>query len=183
MWRPGWAHSSNSHRFTCTPTVPDDLWASVRTGAWFVFRWYFCRQDSLISEGESPPLGSWAFWGWGWTLLPPFWWSSPHAQIWLQERPGHLLPKVRAYHLLPLQPSCFIFLKALCLAILRNTVSWFRISFTSCLWCRFIRTDAYVRAITEKRIVITEFGTFAYPDPCKNIFSRFVTRTEFMIYV
>lgn len=42
--------------------------------------------------------------------------------------------------------------------------------------CRFIRTDAYVRAITEKRVVITEFGTFAYPDPCKNIFSRFVTR-------
>uniref|UniRef100_A0A671VRI7 Retinoid isomerohydrolase n=1 Tax=Sparus aurata TaxID=8175 RepID=A0A671VRI7_SPAAU len=38
---------------------------------------------------------------------------------------------------------------------------------------KFIKTDAYVRAITEKRVVITEFGTFAYPDPCKNIFSRF----------
>ncbi|XP_031410744.1 retinoid isomerohydrolase isoform X3 [Meleagris gallopavo] len=38
---------------------------------------------------------------------------------------------------------------------------------------RFVRTDAYVRAMTEKRIVITEFGTYAYPDPCKNIFSRF----------
>jgi len=37
---------------------------------------------------------------------------------------------------------------------------------------RFVKTDAYVRAITEKRVVITEFGTFAYPDPCKNIFSR-----------
>uniref|UniRef100_A0A4W4EMB4 Retinoid isomerohydrolase RPE65 n=1 Tax=Electrophorus electricus TaxID=8005 RepID=A0A4W4EMB4_ELEEL len=40
---------------------------------------------------------------------------------------------------------------------------------------KFIRTDAYVRALTEKRIVITEFGTAAYPDPCKNIFSRFFT--------
>uniref|UniRef100_A0A8C1NME1 Retinoid isomerohydrolase RPE65 n=1 Tax=Cyprinus carpio TaxID=7962 RepID=A0A8C1NME1_CYPCA len=40
---------------------------------------------------------------------------------------------------------------------------------------RFIRTDAYVRAMAEKRIVITEFGTTAYPDPCKNIFSRFFT--------
>lgn len=39
---------------------------------------------------------------------------------------------------------------------------------------RFVKTDAYVRAITEKRVVITEFGTFAYPDPCKNIFSRLV---------
>lgn len=45
---------------------------------------------------------------------------------------------------------------------------------------RFIRTDAYVRAITEKRVVITEFGTFAYPDPCKNIFSRW-TYTAFFI--
>lgn len=39
---------------------------------------------------------------------------------------------------------------------------------------RFIRTDAYVRAMTEKRIVITEFGTYAFPDPCKNIFSRLI---------
>ncbi|MGH0147523.1 UNVERIFIED_CONTAM: hypothetical protein FKN15_010822 [Acipenser sinensis] len=38
---------------------------------------------------------------------------------------------------------------------------------------KFVRTDAYVRAMTENRIVITEFGTFAFPDPCKNIFSRF----------
>uniref|UniRef100_A0A3Q2EBH3 Retinoid isomerohydrolase RPE65 b n=1 Tax=Cyprinodon variegatus TaxID=28743 RepID=A0A3Q2EBH3_CYPVA len=40
---------------------------------------------------------------------------------------------------------------------------------------KFIRTDAYVRAMTEKRVVITEFGTVAYPDPCKNVFSRFFT--------
>lgn len=38
---------------------------------------------------------------------------------------------------------------------------------------RFMKTDTYVRAMTEKRVVITEFGTAAYPDPCKNIFSRF----------
>ncbi|XP_078114526.1 retinal Mueller cells isomerohydrolase-like isoform X1 [Sander vitreus] len=40
---------------------------------------------------------------------------------------------------------------------------------------KFIKTDAYVRAMTENRIVVTEFGTAAYPDPCKNIFSRFFT--------
>ncbi|XP_033821270.1 retinal Mueller cells isomerohydrolase-like [Periophthalmus magnuspinnatus] len=40
---------------------------------------------------------------------------------------------------------------------------------------KFIKTDAYVRNMTEKRVVITEFGTAAYPDPCKNIFSRFFT--------
>ncbi|GCB66313.1 hypothetical protein scyTo_0014978, partial [Scyliorhinus torazame] len=43
---------------------------------------------------------------------------------------------------------------------------------------RFVQTDAYVRAMTEKRIVITEFGTFGYPDPCKNIFSRFFSYFE-----
>ncbi|KAG2463747.1 RPE65 isomerohydrolase, partial [Polypterus senegalus] len=43
---------------------------------------------------------------------------------------------------------------------------------------KFVRTDAYVRAITENRIVITEFGTCAYPDPCKNIFSRGVEVTD-----
>lgn len=42
------------------------------------------------------------------------------------------------------------------------------------LLCRFLRTDAYVRAMTENRVVITEFGTAAYPDPCKNIFSRYL---------
>ncbi|MED6261038.1 Retinal Mueller cells isomerohydrolase [Ataeniobius toweri] len=40
---------------------------------------------------------------------------------------------------------------------------------------KFIKTDAYVRAMTENRVVITEFGTVAYPDPCKNVFSRFFT--------
>lgn len=40
---------------------------------------------------------------------------------------------------------------------------------------KFIKTDAYVRAMAENRVVITEFGTAAYPDPCKNIFSRFFT--------
>uniref|UniRef100_A0A7N6BTK1 Retinoid isomerohydrolase RPE65 n=1 Tax=Anabas testudineus TaxID=64144 RepID=A0A7N6BTK1_ANATE len=40
---------------------------------------------------------------------------------------------------------------------------------------KFIRSDSYVRAMTENRVVITEFGTAAYPDPCKNIFSRFFT--------
>nr|AFZ78092.1 retinoid isomerohydrolase [Petromyzon marinus] len=39
--------------------------------------------------------------------------------------------------------------------------------------CRFLKTDTYMRAMTENRIAITEFGTVAYPDPCKNIFSRF----------
>ncbi|MEQ2241627.1 Retinal Mueller cells isomerohydrolase [Ilyodon furcidens] len=41
---------------------------------------------------------------------------------------------------------------------------------------KFIKTDAYVRAMTENRVVITEFGTVAYPDPCKNVFSRYGRR-------
>ncbi|KAG9350879.1 hypothetical protein JZ751_024768 [Albula glossodonta] len=45
---------------------------------------------------------------------------------------------------------------------------------------KFVKTDAYVRAMTEKRVVITEFGTAAYPDPCKNIFSRHVDLCDYL---
>ncbi|XP_066304665.1 carotenoid-cleaving dioxygenase, mitochondrial-like [Branchiostoma lanceolatum] len=38
---------------------------------------------------------------------------------------------------------------------------------------RFLRSDSYVLAQQQNRIVVTEFGTNSYPDPCKNIFSRF----------
>ncbi|XP_078679875.1 carotenoid-cleaving dioxygenase, mitochondrial-like isoform X2 [Branchiostoma floridae x Branchiostoma belcheri] len=37
---------------------------------------------------------------------------------------------------------------------------------------RFLRSDSYVLAEQQNRIVVTEFGTNSYPDPCKNIFSR-----------
>lgn len=38
---------------------------------------------------------------------------------------------------------------------------------------RFLRSDSYVRNSDKNRIVISEFGTIAMPDPCKNIFARF----------
>ncbi|CAH1232194.1 BCO1 [Branchiostoma lanceolatum] len=37
---------------------------------------------------------------------------------------------------------------------------------------KFLRSDAYVQGLEQKRIVMSEFGTSAYPDPCKSIFSR-----------
>ncbi|XP_078599929.1 carotenoid-cleaving dioxygenase, mitochondrial-like [Branchiostoma floridae x Branchiostoma japonicum] len=37
---------------------------------------------------------------------------------------------------------------------------------------RFLRSDSYVLAQQQNRIVVSEFGTNSYPDPCKNIFSR-----------
>ncbi|PIK44851.1 hypothetical protein BSL78_18299 [Apostichopus japonicus] len=38
---------------------------------------------------------------------------------------------------------------------------------------RFLRGDAYIEATEQKRLVYSGFGTVAFPDPCKNIFSRF----------
>ncbi|XP_076763521.1 neither inactivation nor afterpotential B [Xylocopa sonorina] len=38
--------------------------------------------------------------------------------------------------------------------------------------CRFVQTDAYQRNQAAQRIVVTEFGTKATPDPCKTIFQR-----------
>lgn len=41
---------------------------------------------------------------------------------------------------------------------------------------RFLRSDSYVRNSEKDRIVVCEFGTMAMPDPCKNFFSRFLSR-------
>ncbi|XP_070552540.1 beta,beta-carotene 15,15'-dioxygenase-like [Ptychodera flava] len=38
---------------------------------------------------------------------------------------------------------------------------------------KFLRSDDFKRATGADRIVLSAFGTFAYPDPCKNIFQRF----------
>lgn len=43
---------------------------------------------------------------------------------------------------------------------------------------KFLRTDTYRANMATKRISINEFGTQAVPDPCKNIFSRFLIQFE-----
>ncbi|XP_076022021.1 beta,beta-carotene 15,15'-dioxygenase [Genypterus blacodes] len=40
---------------------------------------------------------------------------------------------------------------------------------------KFLKSETYKRNITADRIVVSEFGTMIYPDPCKNIFSRAFT--------
>nr|NP_001153227.1 beta,beta-carotene 15,15'-monooxygenase [Ovis aries]ACO83355.1 beta-carotene 15,15'-monooxygenase 1 [Ovis aries] len=37
---------------------------------------------------------------------------------------------------------------------------------------KYLRSDTYTGNIEANRIVVSEFGTMAYPDPCKNIFSK-----------
>ncbi|XP_026177386.1 beta-carotene 15, 15-dioxygenase 2, like isoform X1 [Mastacembelus armatus] len=43
---------------------------------------------------------------------------------------------------------------------------------------RFLRSDSYVQNSEKNRIVVSEFGTVATPDPCKNIFARFFSRFQ-----
>uniref|UniRef100_A0A8C6V2C6 Beta-carotene 15, 15-dioxygenase 2, like n=1 Tax=Neogobius melanostomus TaxID=47308 RepID=A0A8C6V2C6_9GOBI len=43
---------------------------------------------------------------------------------------------------------------------------------------RFLRSDSYVKNTEKNRIVMSEFGTLALPDPCKNIFARFFSRFQ-----
>uniref|UniRef100_A0A8C6VGH1 Carotenoid-cleaving dioxygenase, mitochondrial n=1 Tax=Naja naja TaxID=35670 RepID=A0A8C6VGH1_NAJNA len=44
---------------------------------------------------------------------------------------------------------------------------------------KFLRSDAYLTNSKNNRIMISEFGTLAIPDPCKNIFEReFYTAEE-----
>lgn len=37
---------------------------------------------------------------------------------------------------------------------------------------RFLRSDAYARNLRANRIVVSEFGTVAHPDPCATVFER-----------
>lgn len=45
---------------------------------------------------------------------------------------------------------------------------------------RFLHSDAYKKNSEHDRIVMSEFGTLAMPDPCKNFFQRFLSRFEMM---
>ncbi|XP_017287496.1 beta,beta-carotene 9',10'-oxygenase [Kryptolebias marmoratus] len=45
---------------------------------------------------------------------------------------------------------------------------------------RFLRSNAYKKNSEQDRIVMSEFGTLAMPDPCKNFFQRFLSRFEMM---
>ncbi|KAK8375311.1 hypothetical protein O3P69_008291 [Scylla paramamosain] len=40
---------------------------------------------------------------------------------------------------------------------------------------RFIQSDTYKKNLRANRIIVMEFGTGAYPDPCKTLFQRFMT--------
>nr|KAF6436982.1 beta-carotene oxygenase 2 [Molossus molossus] len=41
---------------------------------------------------------------------------------------------------------------------------------------KFLQSDTYKANSVHNRIVISEFGTLALPDPCKNIFERFMSK-------
>lgn len=43
---------------------------------------------------------------------------------------------------------------------------------------RFLRSDVYKKNNEQDRIMMSEFGTLALPDPCKNFFQRFLSRFE-----
>lgn len=43
---------------------------------------------------------------------------------------------------------------------------------------RFLQSTSYVTNSEKNRILVSEFGTLAMPDPCKNIFARFFSRFQ-----
>ena len=43
---------------------------------------------------------------------------------------------------------------------------------------KFLQSDTYKANSVHDRIVISEFGTLAVPDPCKNVFERFLSKFE-----
>ncbi|XP_070282137.1 carotenoid-cleaving dioxygenase, mitochondrial isoform X3 [Myotis yumanensis] len=43
---------------------------------------------------------------------------------------------------------------------------------------KFLQSDTYKANSAQNRIVISEFGTLAFPDPCRNVFERFMSKFE-----
>nr|XP_008259623.2 carotenoid-cleaving dioxygenase, mitochondrial isoform X1 [Oryctolagus cuniculus] len=43
---------------------------------------------------------------------------------------------------------------------------------------KFLQSDTYKANSVHNRIMISEFGTLALPDPCKNVFERFMSKFE-----
>lgn len=43
---------------------------------------------------------------------------------------------------------------------------------------KFLQSDTYKANSVQNRIVISEFGTLALPDPCRNVFERFMSKFE-----
>ena len=43
---------------------------------------------------------------------------------------------------------------------------------------RFLQSDSYRKNSEKDRIMVSEFGTLALPDPCQNFFQRFLSRFE-----
>ncbi|XP_020392730.1 carotenoid-cleaving dioxygenase, mitochondrial [Rhincodon typus] len=43
---------------------------------------------------------------------------------------------------------------------------------------KFLRSETYQTNSANNRIMVSEFGTLAMPDPCKNIFARFISKFE-----
>ncbi|XP_007494883.2 carotenoid-cleaving dioxygenase, mitochondrial [Monodelphis domestica] len=43
---------------------------------------------------------------------------------------------------------------------------------------KFLQSDTYMTNSIYNRIVVSEFGTLALPDPCKNVFERFMSKFE-----
>ncbi len=39
---------------------------------------------------------------------------------------------------------------------------------------KFLRSDSYTKNMAANRLVVSEFGTTAVPDPCMTLFERYV---------
>jgi len=43
---------------------------------------------------------------------------------------------------------------------------------------KFLQSNSYLINNQHNRIVVSEFGTLAMPDPCKSVFARFMSRFD-----
>ena len=47
---------------------------------------------------------------------------------------------------------------------------------------RFLRSETYKKNMAANRIVVSEFGTVAHPNPCKTLFQRYYNFVQYTIH-
>lgn len=48
---------------------------------------------------------------------------------------------------------------------------------------RLLKSQAYLEAKEANRLTIHQYGTFAYPDPCKSVLGKYVKYIIFMLLI
>lgn len=137
---------------------------------WFCLWPLTCRINPFLAAGHAAEKRTRPFLSGQLHIQPLVWWLVAHPQLHLQQRSdldywlsmsGWKITVSLKYFLNVAVSLCFTAWRDKC------AVSG-EVTYRS----KYLKSDTYRRNIKADKIVVSEFGTMIYPDPCKNIFAR-----------